>query len=114
MEKFWPSMEYRNKFFQLSEDGKFLPQYGIILIGTSFQTLHAHTLWFGPKRLLKSRTGFSSQFFSLLKNLPQFGVNSLMETLIINSSTNLAFLDFFGFLGVDDMLLVISSSGRLV
>jgi hypothetical protein len=27
---------------------KFLPQYGIILIGTSFQTLHAHTSWFGP------------------------------------------------------------------
>jgi hypothetical protein len=47
-EKFWPSMEYRNKFFQLLEDGKILPQYGIILIGTSFQTLHAHTSWFGP------------------------------------------------------------------
>ena len=46
--KFWPSMEYRNKFFQLLEDGKTLPQYGIILIGTSFQTLHAHTSWFGP------------------------------------------------------------------
>jgi hypothetical protein len=42
-EKFWPSMEYRNKFFQLLKDGKILPQYGIILIGTSFQTLHAHT-----------------------------------------------------------------------
>jgi hypothetical protein len=47
-EKFWPSMEYRNKFFQLLEDGKILPQYGIILIGTSFQILHAHTSWFGP------------------------------------------------------------------
>jgi hypothetical protein len=47
-EKFWPNMEYRNKFFQLLEDGKILPQYGIILIGTSFQTLHAYTSWFGP------------------------------------------------------------------
>ena len=43
MEKIFPSMEYRNKFFQLPEDGKILPQYGIILIGTSFQTLHAYT-----------------------------------------------------------------------
>ena len=75
-------MEYQNKFFQLSEDGKFLPQYGIILIGTSFQTLHAHTLWFGPKRLLKSRTGFSSQFFKIhLKNLP-----SVLSNLIIRHS----------------------------
>jgi hypothetical protein len=48
MEKFCPSMEYRNKFFQLLKDGKILPQYGIILIGTSFQTLHAHTSRFGP------------------------------------------------------------------
>jgi hypothetical protein len=47
-EKFCSSMEYQNKFFQLLEDGKILPQYGIILIGTSFQTLHAHTSWFGP------------------------------------------------------------------
>jgi hypothetical protein len=47
-EKFWPSMAYRNKFFHLLEDGKILPQYGIILIDTSFQTLHAHTSWFGP------------------------------------------------------------------
>ena len=68
--KILPSMEYRNKFFHLLEDGKILPQYGIILISTSFQTLHAHTFRFGPKWLIKSRPGFSSQFFSLLKNLP--------------------------------------------
>ena len=74
MEKFCPSMEYRNKFFQLSKDGKILPQYGIILIGMSFQTLHAHTFGFGPNGLLKSWTSFSSQFFSLLKNLPQYGI----------------------------------------
>jgi hypothetical protein len=48
IEKFCPNMEYRNKFFQLLEDGKILPQYGIILIGTSFQTLHAYTSLFGP------------------------------------------------------------------
>jgi hypothetical protein len=48
MEKFCPSIEYRNKFFQLSEGGKILPQYGIVLIGMSFQSLHARTSWFGP------------------------------------------------------------------
>ena len=77
MEKFCPNMEYRNKFFLFSEDGKFLAQYGIILIGMSFQTLHAYTSWFGPNWLLKSRTSFSSQFFSLLKNLPQYGITDV-------------------------------------
>ena len=70
MEKFFPSIEYRNKFFQLPEDGRILPQYDIIMIDACFQTPHAYTLWFGLKQLLKSQTSFSSQFFSLLKNLP--------------------------------------------
>ncbi len=34
MEKFCPSMEYQNKFFQLFKDGKFFPQYGIAWVDT--------------------------------------------------------------------------------
>ena len=93
-----PSIWCHHKFFQLLGDGKILPQYGILkqIFPTFRRWKNFAPVWYYLDRrefpnssstypLVRSKmtaqisTGFSSQFFSLLKNLPQCGVNSFIK-----------------------------------
>jgi hypothetical protein len=96
MEKFCPSMEYRNKFFQLFKDGKFLPQYGIILMGRhEFPNSSAHTFGLVQKTTSNLELAFLHNFSKFTEKFAPVCCQFIMEILIINSLPGL--LDFFGF-----------------